>query len=278
MYDDATGPARQQRPAQGQRCPACGHAEPDLQARFCGVCGAALGGAPASGGQVGYPAPAAPPAQFPGQSYDAPARRTPTGPPAPYAPAPGAQGAAYSPSPATYAVPQLDLVGAGQIGAIVSAVFSLLPCLLAGWIVASVVSGLRWVLDSWTAASIRIPIPIAALDVPVNYIDLFRLRSLYDGVIFWDDRLWLTFGLTFLIPWLFSIAVGALFGGMLAAIYNAVGKSSGGMRVTLVPTQALPAGQAGTGGAWTPPPGPPSGPPQQQGWSQQQGWQPDRRP
>jgi hypothetical protein len=164
-----------------------------------------------------------------------------------------------------YAVPRIDLVGAGQIGAAISAAFNLLPCLVFAWGVTSLVSGVRWILDALTGASIRIPIPIASVDVPVNYVDLFRLRPLYDAVIFWDDRLWLTFILFFVVPWLLSIVAGALYGGTLAAIYNVVGKASGGMRVTLVSPQVTPPDAPA---AWAPPL--PSAPP---AWPNQ-GWPP----
>ena len=73
------------------------------------------------------------------------------------------------------------------------------------------ISGLRWVLDSLTTASIRVPIPLASVDVPVNYIDLFRLRSFYNSMIYWDDRLWLVFLLVFLVPWVLSIVGTVLF-------------------------------------------------------------------
>ena len=158
-------------------------------------------------------------------------------------------------------MPFIDLVGAGQIGAAISAVFNLVPCLLFAWGVSSFVSGLRWVLDALTTASIRVPVPLAAIDVPVNYIDLFRLRSFYNSMIYWDDRLWIVFLLVFLLPWIFSIVGGALYGTTLAAIYNMVGKTSGGMRVRLVAPQSFPSGQAGPPAAWSggQMPGPPRG-------------------
>ena len=268
VYEDPSSPTRQTRPAPGQRCPSCGHVDADPLARFCGVCGTTLGAAPAP-----TAAPAAPTAQFPAHGYNPPARRAPSAPPRPaYAPNPGQPITQYGARPAVYAVPSIDLVGAGQIGAAISAVFSLIPCLMFAWGIAALVGGIRWVLDSWTAASIRIPIPIASVDVPVNYIDLFRLRSFYNSMIYWDDRFWIVFLLVFLIPWVFSIVSGALYGTVLAAIYNAVGKASGGMRVTLVSTQIPPAGHAGPPVAWAPdpPPGPPPA------WPNQ-GWPPDPR-
>jgi len=172
-----------------------------------------------------------------------------------------------------YAVPRVDLVGAGQIGAAISAVFSLIPCLLLAWGGATLVSGIRWVLDSWTTASLRIPIPLASVDVPVNYIDLFRLRRFYDSMIYWDDRVWLVFALLFLIPWVFSIISGALYGTALAGIYNAVGKASGGMRVTLASSPLPQAAQPVQPGGWAST----SQPGSQPGWQNQPGWPPDQR-
>ena len=217
-------------------------------------------------------APTAPTAQVPAYGYDPPARRAPFAPPLqPYAPGPSPASLGPGPQAGVYAVPSIDLVGAGQIGAAVSAAFNLLPCLLFAWAVVGLVSGTRWMLDSWAAASIRIPIPLASVDVPVNYIDLFRLRPLYNFVAYWDDRPWLTFILVFLLPWVFSIIAGALYGGTLAAIYNAVGKASGGMRVRLVPRPAAPAGPPGQSAGWPGGqlPGPPPGQPvpwPQPGW------------
>ena len=189
----------------------------------------------------------------------------------PYAPGPPPVSAGPALPAGLYAVPSVDLVGAGQIGAAISAVFNLVPCLLLAWGVSSFVSGLRWVLESLTTASIRVPIPFASVDVPVNYIDLFRLRSFYNSILYWDERLWLVFLLVFLVPWLLSIVGGALYGGLFAAIYNMVGKSSGGTRVRLVPMHDRPVGPAAQPVAWPggqlprPPPGQPPG------W-QQQGW------
>lgn len=184
-----------------------------------------------------------------------------------YAPTPSPTHIGPAPQQAVYAVPTIDLVGAGQIGAAVSAVFNLLPCLLFAWGCSSLVSGTRWVLDALTTASIRVPVPLASIDVPVNYIDLFRLRSFYNFMVYWDDRLWLVFALLFLVPWVVSIVGGALYGGTLAAIYNMVGKASGGMRVTLVPTQGGQHGQSVGPSTWPsgPQPGaPPAWP--NQGW------------
>jgi hypothetical protein len=164
-------------------------------------------------------------------------------------------------------VPSVNLVGAAQIGAAISAMFSVVPCLLFAGIACKLVSDLRWVLDSWTTASFRVPIPVVAVDVPVNYIDLFRLRSLYNFMIYWDDRVVLLFVLLFLAPWIFSIISGALYGTTLAAIYNAVGATTGGMRVTLVPGSGsgAPQGQPLPQQTWAP--GPPAQPP---AWPNQQ--------
>jgi hypothetical protein len=219
------------------------------------------GAAPAGG-------PTGPTAQFPAHGYDQPAFRPPVAPPmAAQVTGPTHAGMGRGAIPVVYAVPSIDLVGAGQIGAAISAVFNLLPCLLFAWGASSLVSGVRWVLDALTTASIRVPVPLAAIDVPVNYIDLFRLRSFYNFMIYWDDRLWLVFSLLFLIPWVLSIVGGALYGGTLAAIYNMVGKTSGGMRVTLVAPVGPPVGQSSPPASWAP--GPQPG--QQPAWPQQ-GW------
>ncbi|HZO25249.1 MAG TPA: hypothetical protein VFH48_04560 [Chloroflexota bacterium] len=265
MYDDRTNPPHQARQAHGQRCPGCGNLDPDPLARFCGVCGTAMGhlaAPPAS--------PTGPTAQFPAPThgYDPPARRAPAPPPMQsYVPGPSPASFGPGPSQAVYAVPSIDLVGAGQIGAAISAVFNLIPCLLFAWGCTSLVSGTRWVLDALTTASIRVPVPLASIDVPVNYIDLFRLRPFYNFMVYWDDRLWLVFALLFLVTWVVSIIGGALYGGTLAAVYTMVGKASGGMRVTLVPTQSAPLGQPSPPAAWQP--GPPAGAPPawpNQGW------------
>jgi hypothetical protein len=93
-------------------------------------------------------------------------------------------------------------------------------------------------------------------------------------VVYWDDRIVLLFALLFLLPWLFSIVSGALYGTTLAGIYNAVGASTGGMRVTLVPGNVPPSGAPPQQVAWQP--GPPSGQPPQPAWPNQgasnQGW------
>jgi hypothetical protein len=191
-----------------------------------------------------------------------------------YAPSPGQYGAPQSLPRTTYAVPSVNLVGAAQIGAGISAVCSLIPCLLLAGFASKLVSDLRWVLDSWTTASFRVPVPVVAVDVPVNYIDLFRLRSLYDSAIYWDDRLVLLFALVFLVPWILSILIGALFGTTLAGVYNAVGATTGGMRVTLVPGSAAPLEPAGLQPGWQG--GPPPGQPPYPAWPNQgapnQGW------
>ena len=266
MYEDQHAQARQGRPAQGPRCPGCGTVDPDPLARFCGVCGTAMGAAAPVGSPTG------PTVQVPAYGYEPSARQAPFAPPMPaHAPSSAYPGAGPALQGSDFAIPSIDLAGAGQIGAAISAVFNLVPCLLFAWAVAGLVNGTRWMLDSWAAASIRVPIPLASVDVPVNYIDLFRLRPLYDFVAFWDDRLWLTFALAFLVPWVFSIVAGALYGGALAAIYNMVGRASGGMHVRLVPRPAAPAGQPGQSAGWSggqmpgPPPGQPA-PWPQPGW------------
>jgi hypothetical protein len=201
-----------------------------------------MAGAPAS--PVPYPAP----------EFNAPARvAQPAQPMQAYAPAPGQYGAPQPLPRTVYAVPSVNLVGAAQIGAAISAVFGLIPCLLFAGFIAKMVSDLRWMLDSWITASFRVPVPVIAVDVPVNYIDLFRMRALYDFVVYWDDHIVVLFALLFLLPWIFSIISGALYGTTLAGIYNAVGATTGGVRVTLVPGNASP-------------PPPPAASLQQAGW------------
>ena len=271
MYEDQHAPGRQGRPVQGHRCPACGNVDPDPQARFCGVCGTAMGtAAPLAG------APA-PPVPYPAPGYPPPARVAPaTQPVQVYAPASGQYNAPQALPRTVYAVPSVNLVGAAQIGAAISAVFGLIPCLLFAGFVAKIVSDLRWMLDSWITASFRVPVPVIAVDVPVNYIDLFRMRALYDFVVYWDDHIVVLFALLFLLPWIFSIISGALYGTTLAGIYNAVGATTGGVRVTLVPGNAPPPAPASSlqQAGWQP--GPPPGPLQPPSWPNQgapsQGW------
>lgn len=139
-----------------------------------------------------------------------------------------------------YRVPSVGLWGSARIGAAVSAASTLLPCLLLGFLGAWGVHALRRLLDSWLAASVPVPVPLVRVDLTMNFIELLQLRPIYNMLISWDDRLWLTFAIIWLIPWVISILGGALFGLVLALIYNLVGSMGGGLRLTLSPDEAIP--------------------------------------
>jgi hypothetical protein len=248
-YDEPPTPARLTRPDQGQRCVSCGHLEPDPWARFCGVCGGTLAatGAPTNVTN----APHKPPVQY-----------APSAPPAqPY----GAYqvGPSYGPQPITYTIPSVGFAGSARIGAAVAAAFTLVPCVLFGFLGAWLVHAGRDLLQSWINASVRVPVPLVSVDLNMNFIELLKLRSLFDVFIYWDDRLWLTFALLWLVPWVLWIVAGALFGVILAAVYNIVGKLGGGVRVTLSPDAQAAARPAVSSTVW--PQGTQPGPPA--GWS-----------
>ena len=225
-YDDSPTPAGLSRGSQGQRCASCGHVEPDPWARFCGVCGASFGQA---GARVAGP-PGTPPVQRP---VAQPVQ------PQPYAGAPF--GPADRPQPLTYTIPSVGFAGPARIGAAVAAAFSLVPCVVFGFLGAWLVHAGRQLLNSWLNASVRVPVPVVSVDLNMNFIELLKLRPIFDVFIYWDDRLWLTFALLWLLPWVLWIISGAIFGVLLAAIYNLIGKLGGGVRVTLAPpTSAAP--------------------------------------
>jgi len=191
------------------------------------------------------------------------------------APSP-AYGSAVGPAaaaPISYTIPSVGFAGPARLGAAVSAAFTLVPCVLFADLGAWAVHAARRLLDSWLTASIPVPIPIAPINLPMNFVDLLRLRGFYDSLIYWDDRLWLVFAILWLAPWILWIVAGAIFALLLAAIYNMVGAAGGGFRVRLAPA-------SGAGLSTAPPPQPvpwpqgPSVPPA--GW-QQPGWPPDRR-
>ena len=248
-YDDPPTPARLPQPAQGQRCAGCGHLEADPWARFCGVCGATLGGGgPVASGppdQTAY-LPASPPDPTaygaplpPVQTYNA----VPTGPT----------------QPVVYTIPAVGLLSAARMGAVVAAAFTLLPCVLFAFVGAWLVHAGRQLLQSWLSANVRVPIPVVSVDLHLNFVELLQLRSVFDVLIYWDDRLWMTFALLWLAPWAVWIVAGAVFGIVLAAFYNLLGKTGGGFQVTAVPAAAPPARRASQTPAW--PSGPPPGPP-----------------
>ena len=80
-----------------------------------------------------------------------------------------------------------------------------------------------------------VPVPLVSVSITMNFIELLHLRAIYDQFISWDDRLWLTFAVLWLVPWAVWILAGALFGLMLAMIYNLVGTMGGGLRLTVSP-------------------------------------------
>jgi hypothetical protein len=196
-----------------------------------------------------------------------PVQYAPAAPPAqPYGAGPVAP--SYGPQPIAYTVPSVGFAGPARIGAAVAAAFTLVPCVLFGFVGAWLVHAGRSLLQSWLNASVRVPVPVVSVDLNMNFIELLKLRSIFDSFIYWDDRLWLTFALLWLVPWAVWILAGALFGVILAAVYNLIGKLGGGMRVTLSPSAQAAAGppvsstvwphgtQPGPPAAW---PGPPEG-------------------
>jgi hypothetical protein len=238
---------------QGQRCASCGHLEPDAYARFCGVCGSTLG--------QGGPAAQRPPMQpEPAVRYGTVAPPMPSygpGPTGPVAQA-GPAGPAERPQPVLYTIPSIGFTGPARIGAAVSAAFTLLPCVLFGFMGAFLIHESRLKVESWQGATVKLPVAFVSVDLGLNFVDLMHLRPLLDKLIYWDDRLWLAFAILWLAPWVVWIVAGAFFGVLLAAIYNLVGKMGGGIQVTLTP-------KAGQGGGHPYPPagwqvGPPQGP------------------
>jgi hypothetical protein len=158
----------------------------------------------------------------------------------PYAQAPSAVPASVSGrgNHVVYRVPSVGLWGSARIGAAVSAAFTLLPCLLIAFIGAWCVHALRVLLDSWLAANVPVPVPLVRVDLTMNFVDLLHLRPIYNLLISWDNHLWLTFVVIWLIPWAVWILAGALFGLVLALIYNLVGSMGGGLRLTMTPDEA----------------------------------------
>jgi hypothetical protein len=269
VYDDPRQPSHPARPPQGQRCPGCGHTEPDLAARFCGVCGASLPGLQGQRPPQGY-GPADATGQAPAQRSGVPAPYgAPTAYPTPVAPAGApspdygyARAVAPAAEPINYTVPSIGFSGPARLGAAVSAAFMLVPCVLFAFLGAWGVHAGRRLMDSWLSASIPIPIPLATINLPMNFVDLLRMRPFYNTLIYWDDRLWLTFAILWLTPWILWIIAGAIFALLLAAIYNMVGAAGGGISVKLAPSAIQGAG-AQQPAAWA------TGP--------QPGWPPDRR-
>jgi hypothetical protein len=272
-YDDSPTPARPARSIQGQRCPSCGHLEADAFARFCGVCGGALGqGGHQGAGQPGGPAAQRPPMQHePAVRYGTVAPPMQSYPPGPIGqPGPFGQPAPVErPDSVLYTVPSIGFGGPARIGAAVSAGFGLLPCVLFGFIGAWLVHWARDLVESWQSASVKLPIPLVNADLGMNFVELMHLRPILDKLIYWDERLWLVFAIMWLVPWVVWILAGAFFGVLLAAIYNIIGKMGGGVQVRMVPKTTPEGGQAyapagwqvggppqGAPGGWQGPPGP----------------------
>jgi len=263
VHDDITDPRGHPPAPQGVRCRACGRIEPDPGARFCGVCGAPIehphGAGPAADTiQLAHPEQARPggPAHPGGQVYAAGAS---AGYPEP---APPARAVAYAPAHGTasgdgerivYRVPSVGLWGSARIGAALSAAFTLLPCLVFAFAGAWAVHAFKLLLDSWIRATVPVPVPLVSVNLTMNFIELLHLQALHDRLISWDSHLWLVFAVVWLVPWAVWIIAGALFGVLLAVIYNLVGRMGGGLRVTLTQdATAVPA-------TWSAPmsPGPP---------------------
>ena len=152
--------------------------------------------------------------------------------------------------------------GPAQYGAVIAAFFMLVPSLLFASLGSWVVHAGRDLMDSWQHASVKLPVlGFVSADLPLNFIDLMRLRPIYDQFIYWDDRLWLVFALMFLVPWLIWIVAGAVFGLLFGAAYNLVGSTGGGFKVRLRPADVARSGVAAPPMGWAPgpPPGPPGG-------------------
>lgn len=246
MYEDTPTPAGQARPPQGQHCPGCGRLEPDLWARFCGVCGTTLGPGGGSSAATVHLKPSGgtaaaragwQPAAHPADQPLAAAPYRPLAEAAPYR-GPGNAGGA---EPVVYTVPSVGFGGPARIGAAVSAAFTLLPCVFFAFVGAWLIHAGRRLLDSWQTASVRIPAVVASIDLRLNFIDLMQLRPIYDLFMYWDERLWLAFAILWLVPWFVWIVAGALFAVLLAAIYNLIGRMGGGVRVTMRPASLPPA-------------------------------------
>jgi len=222
VHDDFTDPRGMQPVPQGQRCRACGRVEPDPGARFCGVCGATLDHPSGAGFAADTVHLAAAPAAT--VAYT-------TAPPV-YPPVAARSGVER---PLIYRVPSIGLGGSARIGSAVSAAFTLLPCIMFAFIGAWLVHAGRRLLDSWLAATVPVPVPLVSVSITMNFIELLHLRAIYDQLISWDDHLWLTFAVLWLVPWAAWIVAGALFGLMLAMIYNLVGTMGGGLRLSVSP-------------------------------------------
>lgn len=244
MYDDPRSTGRPPSPPDGQRCVACGHIHTDPWARFCGVCGALLvpGAGPGAPVQGGSATPTVQPTAAP----VGPQGRPGSPPPWMAGPTPSADRGDAT----IYTVGSLAYGDMARIGAAVSAAFALVPCVLFGFAGAWLVHAGRDLLESWQRGSVRAPVPLASVDIGMNFIELLRLRPLFDAFVYWDDRLWLTFALLWLIPWTVAIVAGALFGLVFAMVYGLIHKLGGGARVALAPIQSAPTGPPAAPAPW----------------------------
>jgi len=246
MYDDITHPGSYRPAPHGICCRACGRIEPDPGARFCGVCGATIkhalgGGSTADTVQVALTSTA--------RGYREPAPTVQASASMPPVATPG-----ESDDPIVYRVPSIGLWGAVRIGSAFSAAFTLLPCLVVAFLGTWGVHALKLLLDSWLKASVLVPVPVVKVSLTMNFVELLHLQALHNLLISWDDRLWVTFALIWLIPWGVWIVAGAFFGLLLGLIYNMVGSMGGGLRIRLTPAEsARPA-------AWSAPLSPGSSP------------------
>jgi hypothetical protein len=239
VRDEFTSPGGQQSASQGQYCPTCGRFEPDPWARFCGACGGTLDapgadatdpGVATTGRQPAVATPPIPPAQHYAATYPAPAA----------SPGTAAQRVIYR-------IPSVGLGGSARMGAAVVAAFSLIHCLGMAFVASWLIHAARTLLESWQAATVQIPAVVTSVNLRMNFVDLLQLRPILDVLRYWDDRLWLTFAIFWLVPWFAFILGGAIFAVILAVIYNIVGSMGGGLRVTVSPEEAA-APQDWTGG------------------------------
>ncbi|MGE3269839.1 MAG: hypothetical protein AB7P40_13895 [Chloroflexota bacterium] len=165
-----------------------------------------------------------------------------------------------------YTVPSVGYSGPARIGAAISAAFMLIPCVLFGFAGAWLLHAARNLLDSWRNATIPVPIPLMSVNLSMNFIDLLSLHKVHDSLVYWDDRLWLTFAILWLVPWVLWIIAGVCFAVLVAAIYNLVGKLGGGMRVALRPIAVPSRSHMAAPGPGGPPP---AGAWQNPGWPQE---------
>jgi hypothetical protein len=163
--------------------------------------------------------------------------------------------------PVVYTIPSIGFGSPARIGAAVGAAFTLLPCVLFAFAGVALIHRSRQLLDSWRNASIPVPVPLVTVNLNMNFIDLLNLHRLYDRLVYWDEHLWLAFALLWLLPWIVWIVAGALFGVLMALIYNVIAKLGGGMRVTLQPSAIRASAPPAGAGGWQPPPGQAGWPP-----------------